>query len=493
MKLVFQSDLSLFLPEFFVCIGLLLILLYGSFSLHLGTTFYTNLNFTVARLSILILIQSFFLILNNQTIPFYTIVWDSNFVLDSAAKWSKLIISSGLISCVCCSFSFLFISRIRLFEIFVFFLNTCLSFFLLISSYSLTTLYLSIELISMTFYILACLKRDSGLSSEAGLKYFILGSLASVFFLFGSLYIYISIGSIGYQPAILLVSTGLIPSIYIYLGFLLISCALLFKIGAAPYHNWVVDVYDGAPTLMSFLFSVVPKFGFFVALSRIVFTLGPSMFSCLWESLFLCCGLFGLLIGCLGGLGELKLKRVFAYSSIGHVGFICLSYSTGILNSLYSSFIYLFVYTITSIFIWTYILQLDPATRKKLSLSNSLGLLQSNQIFSFTIIFTLLSLAGIPPFAGFFAKLNVFSCLMESSFYFIGLLTVLLSIVSSFYYLRFVKIIFFEKSFFWVHFVQIDKNKAGLLSLSFLCINLYIFTADLMFLLSSKTSLGFLA
>nr|YP_011008407.1 NADH dehydrogenase subunit 2 [Syringoderma abyssicola]WBP70378.1 NADH dehydrogenase subunit 2 [Syringoderma abyssicola] len=489
-SLLFQNDIVALLPELFLAMAFLIILVHGSFQVVTAISLYTYLTPSISRLTLVVLFLSLILVLNNPVIN--QIVWNATFITDNVGTWSKFMVISSMFFCVLVSEDYIFLARIRAYEIFVFFIGICLSLCLLISSYDLISIYLSMEFLSLIFYTLATWKRDSGFSAEAGLKYFILGSLASVFFLFGASLLYFVMGTTNLGSLALLFEDLTSSSIIAHLGLLCLGSALLFKLGAAPYHMWVVDVYEGAPTLVSLIFAAVPKFAILVVLCRIAFISSWSLFPSLWGGLFCTCGILSLFIGCLGGLGEIKIKRVLAYSGIGHVGFLCLGLSCGSLEGVQSIFFYLIVYMLTAVFTWTYLLHLQPLKKNCLSLVDSVGLAQSSPILGFITCLMFFSLAGIPPFGGFFAKVLVFVALIDGYFYLVAIFAVFTSVISAFYYLRLIKILFFEKTHTWVFFDAMSKSQALVLGLTSFIVLALIFNPNIFYLLSYKLGLTFL-
>nr|YP_011016996.1 NADH dehydrogenase subunit 2 [Lessonia nigrescens]WQB61674.1 NADH dehydrogenase subunit 2 [Lessonia nigrescens] len=489
--LIFQNDTIAFLPELFLAISILIILLHGSFLGVVAASLYTYLIPSIIRLTLIILFLSLLLILNNPVKS--QTLWNAMFVTDILGTWSKLIVFLGLFFFVSISESYMFLARFRAYEFFVFIVGIGLSLCLLISSYDLLSIYLNMEFLSLIFYVLAAWKKNSYFSAEAGLKYFILGSVASIFFLFGASLIYFSMGTTNLGSLTLLTENLITLSPFLYLGLICVVSALLFKIGASPYHMWIADVYEGAPTLVSFIFAVIPKFAFFVIILRLSFISFWSFFPSFWENFFCICGLFSLFIGCICGLGETKIKRLLAFSSVGHVGFLCLGLASGNIEGIQSVLFYLSVYMFTVAFLWVYILQLDLSSTSGstlLTFSDSIGLIRSNPLMGFGVALMVFSLAGIPPFGGFFAKLNIFISLVESSFYIVSIFVVITSVISAFYYIRLIKIFYFEKKKNWFFFAPVSKGAAVVLVLSSLTIIFFMLSPNIFYLLTYKISLS---
>ncbi|CAM9118983.1 unnamed protein product [Choristocarpus tenellus] len=479
----FQNDIETFFPELFLALSLLVVLIHGSFQVTAVASLYTYLSPIIVRLTSLVLVLSLALVINNPVVSHS--IWSATFVHDELSTGSKSIVLLALLFCVLVCSSYLFSARIRSYEIFVFFLAIGLAICLLISSYDLLSVYLSIELLSLIFYTLACWKRDSSFSAEAGLKYFVLGALASSFFLFGSSLIYFTIGTTSFPVLFILTENIKFSDLLFSLACTCIGSSLLFKLGVAPFHIWVADVYEGSPTVVSQIFAIIPKLGVLVVLSR----LSSMVDTPTWESLFCVCGSFSLFIGCIGGLGQIKLKRLLAYSGIGHMGFICLSLANLNLESGQALFFYILIYIITLSFIWTYVLYLEPV-KKSLSLIHSVGLFQCNPILALIIAFVLFSISGIPPLGGFFAKFNIFVAIIDSFYYGLSIFAVLASVLSAIYYIRIVKILYFERPKIWVYFPQISKAQAILLSVSSMFLIFFVLNPNFFYLFSYKMSLS---
>ena len=379
--LIFQNDTVAFLPELFLAISILVVLLHGSFLGVSAAALYSYLTPSMVRLTSTILFLSIILVFNNP-IESQTL-WNSIFITDHLGTWSKFVVFLGLLFCVLSSEAYMFSARFRAFEFFFFLISISLSLCLLISSYDLLSIYLSMEFLSLIFYVLAAWKKNSYFSAEAGLKYFILGSVASTFFLFGSSLIYFAMGTTNLGSLALLTdSLGVLPP-FLCLGLVCLISALLFKLGAAPYHMWIADVYEGAPTFVSLIFAVVPKFAIFVVVFRLALISFWSFFPVFWENFFCLCGLLSLFIGCLCGLGEMRIKRLLAFSSISHIGFLCLGLASGSLEGVQGVLFYLFIYMLTATFLWIYVVYLDlniMSNNSFLTFADAIGLVRSNLV-----------------------------------------------------------------------------------------------------------------
>jgi NADH-quinone oxidoreductase subunit N len=319
---------------------------------------------------------------------------------------------------------------------------------LLVSSNDLLALYLAMELQSLSFYTLATLKRDDESSTEAGLKYFILGALSSGIFLFGVSLIYGLTGLTNFDSLSLFVfGMGLESDNSVYsitgllIGIIFIGIAFLFKLAAAPFHMWVPDVYQGSPTSITALFAIVPKLAIFGVLIRLYLNTFLGLMI-QWQPLIIFCSIASMIIGSFGALNQSLIKRLLAYSAISHIGYVLIAFASGTHTSLQALLIYMTIYMIMSIQSFTILLSL----RKKLLsggngksinyLIELVSLSRSQPVLAITFAISLLSLAGIPPLAGFFSKWLVFSAAIQSHFYLLAIIGVLTSVLASVYYLR---------------------------------------------------------
>jgi NADH-ubiquinone oxidoreductase chain 2 len=338
---------------------------------------------------------------------------------------------------------------------------------LLISSSNLISMYLSIELQSFAVYILSTLYRNSESATTAGLKYFLLGSLASCFILLGSGLIYTFTGLTNLESIYNLISvTGPISNITlgIALGFIFIFAGFLLKIAAAPLHNWAPDVYDESPTIVTIWLTIMPKISILIlileiftqitSVSPILETLNTVGLNTI-NNLLLLSSLSSLIIGTVVGLAQTKIKRLLAYSTISHIGFILLALAINSKQSIDSFIFYIIQYTLTNLntflillavgYIINYKTLLNKGSEKDIKYISELkGLFFSNPILSISLTICLLSMAGTPPLLGFFSKQFVLYSAIESGYYFMAISGILVSIISASYYLRIIRILHTE-------------------------------------------------
>jgi len=325
-------------------------------------------------------------------------------------------------------------------------LFTVLGMSSLISSSDLVSMFLSIELQSFAVYILATIYRESDAAASAGLTYFLLGSLSSTLILLGSSLLYGFTGLTSFEGLYMLCSTTS-TNHFIEVGVILIAIGLLFKVSAVPFHNWALDVYEGVPTVVTTWLSTIPKISLFLFLIELQQIFSFSSFN----SIFLYCALLSLIIGTIGGLSQYRIKRLLAYSTISHVGFILLALSINTFSSTEALIFYLIQYTLTNIniffilIVFGYLLNFSVSIYSPLSYISQLkGQFYANPLLGLSLAISLLSLAGIPPLIGFFGKqMILFSTLSEGN-YFVSIIAILCSVVSAAYYLKIIKVIHFD-------------------------------------------------
>jgi NADH-quinone oxidoreductase subunit N len=340
----------------------------------------------------------------------------------------------------------------------------------LVSSYDLITMYLAIELLSLSLYVLAAFKRNSAFSTEAGLKYFILGAFSSGLLLFGSSLIYGFTGTTQFEELAKLmagisetphlVSTGLV------VGVVFIAIALLFKASAAPFHMWAIDVYEGAPTIVSTFFAVVPKIAILGLFTRIFYFSFYDLIDS-WQQIIVLCSLGSMVLAAFVALQQKKIKRFLAYSSVGHVGYLLIGFATGTVEGVQGMLLYSLIYIVTTLGAWTFLLSTERhASGRAVYLTDLGSLSNTNPLLAISFACIMLSMAGVPPLAGFSAKMYVFFAAMEGKMFMLAILGILSSVIGAFYYMRFIKIMYFENMKTWTLFAPIGREQSLVLGTS---------------------------
>jgi NADH-quinone oxidoreductase subunit N len=442
-----ENHIKMILPEVFLATSILVVTLHSSLlttSRHFGFPLLTQ---SFSKLCILILLLTFLLVNNNPLM--FMLIYQNTFIFDLLTANVKQILLIGTIFCLFISEDIILQQKINNFEYFLLILCSILGLMLLVSSYDMISLYLALEMQSLCLYVLAASKRDSSFSTEAGLKYFILGSFSSALLLLGISFLYGCSGTTNFDCFYLLFS-GINPENFLLTAsiekaLLCIGAAFFFKISAAPFHMWSPDVYEGSPTSSTIFFAIIPKIALFSVFLRLFQTIAGT-FEESFQGGLIFFSIASVVIGSFVALRQKKLKRLLAYSSVSHVGYLLLAFSANSFEGTNSLFFYLITYMITSFCLWSIILSLTTRKNKEKSktLIDLAATSNSNPVLGITAMLSVFSLAGVPPLVGFFAKMEIFVSALSSSLLFISLIAILSSVISSFYYIRLIKNIYFE-------------------------------------------------
>ncbi len=336
-------------------------------------------------------------------------------------------------------------SRLKLYEFQVLLLLSVTGMMLTLSSNNFLSLYISIELQSLCLYVLSAFERENSKSSEAGLKYFILGSFASGLLLFGISLIYGFTGNLDFTNLSLLLSSNQSSDIAIgvVIGVVMLLIGLFFKVSAAPFHMWTPDVYQGSPTIVTCFFAAVTK----IAAVGILLRLSVEVFFP-WkmdlEPILIIITCASLLVGAIGALKQDNLKRLLAYSSIGHVGYMLLAISTFMLDT--SVISYLIIYASMTLGTFAMIMSINNEGKEIVVLQDLSGLAKTNPFSAAALAVFMLSLAGIPPFAGFFAKFYIFQTAINAKLYIPVLISIVAAVIAAYYYLKIIKIMYLDEA-----------------------------------------------
>jgi len=311
----------------------------------------------------------------------------------------------------------------------------------MISSNDLMVFYMGLELQSLALYVLATFNRNQLKSSEAGLKYFVLSALSSGLLLYGCSLIYGFSGSTNFN----IISTQLDTNEYVLtFGIVFILVGLAFKISAVPFHMWAPDVYEGSPTSVTLFFTMVPKVAALTVFIRFLYVPFLNLID-QWQMIIIFLSIASMLFGAISAIGQTNIKRLIAYSSIGHIGYTLAGLATGSNEGIQSSIIYISIYLIMNLALFSCLLMLKRNDQYFEDIDDLSGLSKNHPLMSLSLLIILFSLAGIPPLAGFFAKFYIFKAVLEQSMYFLAIVGLLSTVVAAFYYLRIIKIIYFDK------------------------------------------------
>jgi NADH-quinone oxidoreductase subunit N len=366
------------------------------------------------------------------------------FVADAFGLFMKTLILAGSAVTILMALRFNEDAGIARFEFPVLVLLASTGMMVMVSANDLITLYVGLELQNLALYVVASFNRDSTRSSEAGLKYFVLGGLSSGMLLYGISLVYGFAGTTGFAEIGKLVSTGAPAVTGILIGLVFIIVGLAFKISAVPFHMWTPDVYEGAPTPVSAFFSVASKLAAFALLIR--FMIAP--FGALageWRQIVVFLSIASMVLGAVAAVAQHNIKRLMAYSSIGHVGYALIGLAAASPEGIRGVLVYLTIYLLMNLGTWTVILCMRHEGRMLEGIDDLSGLARTRPSLALALGIFMFALAGIPPTAGFFAKLYIFLAAINAHLVWLAIIGVVTSVVGAFYYLRIVKVIYFDE------------------------------------------------
>jgi len=330
-------------------------------------------------------------------------------------------------------------------ELLVLVLFATLGMMVMISANHLLTLYLGLELLSLSLYALVALQRDSAASTEAAMKYFVLGALASGMLLYGMSMLYGATATLEITRLAEIIAGGSAPGPVLVFGMVFVVAGLCFKLGAAPFHMWVPDVYHGAPTAITLFVSSAPKLAAFAFVMRLLpQALGADQLVEHWQQMLAVAAVLSLIIGNVTAIAQTNIKRMLAYSTISHMAFVLLAVLAGDLNGYGAGMFYVAVYVLMNMGAFGVLLLLSRSGFEAENLNDLKGLNQRSPWYAFMMLLLMFSMAGIPPTAGFYAKLVVLQAVLNAGMLWLVVLAVLMSLVGAFYYLRLVKVMYFD-------------------------------------------------
>ena len=369
--------------------------------------------------------------------------FDGTFIVDGFARFAKVLTLVAAAVILVISLDYLEAEQMGKFEFPVLIVLATLGMIMMISANGLITLYMGLELQSLALYVIAAFKRNSERSSEAGLKYFVLGALSSGLLLYGASMVYGFTGradfpGIAYHVA----AHGMNPGLIV--GMVFMASGLAFKISAVPFHMWTPDVYEGAPTPVTAFFAAAPKVAAMALFVRVVTTpFGDAVFE--WQQVIVVIAIASMALGAFAAIGQNNIKRLMAYSSIGHMGFALVGLAAGTEEGVRGVLIYMALYVIMTAGVFVCILSMRRREGMVEDISELSGLSKNHPGMAFALAVLMFSLAGIPPLAGFPAKLYVFLAAVNAELYILAVIGLLSSVVGAFYYIRIVKIMYMDE------------------------------------------------
>ena len=368
--------------------------------------------------------------------------FNNSLVIDEFSKVIKILILIGSLASIIMYHSSREDLNINLFEFPILILLATIGMMIMVSANDLIAIFIGLELQSLTLYVLAALNRNHLASSEAGLKYFLLGALSSGLLLFGLSYIY---GFTGNTNLNLISTTVTSGNIGLIIGIVFVCSGLAFKVSAVPFHMWTPDVYEGAPTPVTAFFALAPKVAA-IALAVRFLIVGFGDVSFDWQQIIIFLSIASMVFASFAAIAQNNIKRLMAYSSIGHVGYALIGLACGTFQGTSSLVIYLSIYLIMNIGVFSFILSMKNKGEYFENISDLSGLYKVHPYYSVLITIFMFSLAGIPPLAGFFGKFYIFIAAIESNLLLLAVVGILASVIGAFYYLRIIKVIYFDET-----------------------------------------------
>ena len=437
-----MDQLNLIIPELFLTTSIMILLMLG--------VFYKNSFNLIFKLSMIVLLATFILLFNHS-VDTSAKLFNNSYTIDYLSLFMKALTLVACIFVMLSSFDYIKLIGINKIEYPILILSATLGMMIMISSYDLIVFYMGLELQSLSLYVLISFNRDSRRSTEAGLKYFVLSALSSGLLLYGCSLIYGFSNSTNFDLIAQNIDQFNTGSIF---GIVFILVGLAFKVSAVPFHMWAPDVYEGSPTSVTAFFAIVPKVAALTVFIRFLYVPFINLVD-QWQMIIIFISLASMILGAVAAIGQTNLKRLMAYSAIGHMGYALAGLATGSNEGIQSTVIYLSIYLLMNLGIFSCIFMMKRKDIFYEDIQDLSGLSKNHPIISFCLLVLLFSLAGIPPLAGFFAKFYVFMAVIKVEMYTLAIIGLITTVISAFYYLRIIKIIYFDdpKEIF-----EIDKN-----------------------------------
>ena len=426
-----MDNLNFIYPELFISLSIMCLLIFGVFKKNSSNLIY--------NLSIIILIATFVLIFS-YPIETEINLFENSYKIDYLSFFMKSLTMIAGIFVMITSSKYLKLLKILQIEYSILILSAILGMMVMISSNDLIVFYIGLELQSLSLYVLASFNKNEIKSSEAGLKYFVLSALSSGLLLYGCSLVYGFSGSTNFN----IISNEINNSQFsLIFGIVFILVGLSFKISAVPFHMWAPDVYEGSPTSVTLFFTIVPKIAALTVFIRFLYVPFIGMID-QWNSIIIFLSIASMIFGAVAAIGQTNLKRLIAYSSISHMGYALAGLTTGTNLGIQSSVIYISIYLVMNLGLFCCLFMMKRNDKYYEKIEDLSGLSKNHPLLSLSLLIILFSLAGIPPMAGFFAKFYIFKSVIEQSMYFLAIVGLLSTVIAAFYYLRIIKIIYFD-------------------------------------------------
>jgi len=427
------ADMAVLRPEIILALGAMALLMLGVFRTKESARL-------ISSLSALLLVAVAGLVALGWGDS--AIAFSGGFAVDAFSSFAKVLILTGSALAILMAQGFMRSEKLERFEFPVLIVLATLGMLMMVSANDLISLYMGIELQSLALYVLAAFNRESKRATESGLKYFVLGALSSGLLLYGCSLLYGFTGTTNFTVLAQVLTLGE-PGLGVIFGLTFLLAGLVFKISAVPFHMWTPDVYEGAPTPVTAFLAAAPKIAAFALILRVLSDpLMPLVDE--WRQIVVVVSILSMALGAFGAIGQKNIKRLMAYSTIGHMGFALVGLAAGSADGIKGVLIYMAIYMITNIGTFVVILSMRRREGMVEDISDLAGLSRTNPMLAFALAAFLFSLAGIPPLAGFFGKLYVFIPAVEAGLWWLAVIGVVASVIGAFYYLRLVKIMYFD-------------------------------------------------
>ena len=430
------ADIAVIWPELFLAVAGMLLLMFGAFRGE-------NSARSVSWLAVSAFVVTGVLVLAGPGGT--TTAFGAQFVVDDFAVFAKILLLAGAALALILAVPYNLREGITQFEFPILIMFAVLGMMMMVSANDLMTLYLGIELQSLALYVVAAIRRDNLRSSEAGLKYFVLGALSSGILLYGMSLVYGFAGTTNFTVLAEVFAADSESSIGVIVGIVFVAAGLAFKVSAVPFHMWTPDVYEGAPTPVTAFFAVAPKIAAMALFVRVMLEpFGALVVE--WQQVIWFISLASMLLGSFAAIVQTNIKRLMAYSSIGHMGFVLVGLAAGNEQGVTGILLYLTIYLFMNIGTFGCILAMRRQGRMVEDINSLAGLSTTNPMMALALAIFMFSMAGIPPLGGFFAKLFVFRAAIDAELYVLVVAGLLTSVVGAFYYLRIVKLMYFDEA-----------------------------------------------
>ncbi len=427
------ASLTLATPEIALAVGAMVLLMIGVFSGERANTTVTGL-----AVALLVAVAAWGLLFPQEGLGF-----GGSFVSDSFSRFMKVLALAGSAITLIMSVGFARAERFDRFEFPVLVVLCTLGMMLMISANDMLALYLGLELQSLAIYVLAAINRDSARATEAGLKYFVLGALSSGMLLYGITLVYGYIGSVDFLTIAAALGENERQVGFVF-GLVFVLAGVAFKLSLVPFHMWTPDVYEGAPTPVTAFMAAAPKMAAMALLVRLTVDAFQPV-AADWQQIIIFLSIASMVLGSFAAIGQTNIKRLMAYSSIGHMGYVLVGLAANSEAGVRGVAIYMLIYLVMTLGTFAFILAMRRRDGNVENIADLSGLSATNPLMATVLTILMFSLAGIPPLAGFWAKWYVFLAAIDANLYSLAVIGVLASVVGAYYYLRIIKIMWFDE------------------------------------------------